>query len=259
MEMTVRPTQGSRGNQRENVVFGAFTCRSSRSLDKEEAIVSLWGGGNRERGRNSQLEPQLHEEAPPEQPQSPFILMVGLVGGCGVVVVMLELEVGSCFVRLLVMMMTVMGWDGGNGEEMRILIHTEVDNSVRQTGTSFLAFSTGKRIERLTAGLLRGLCRFLLPSLLRSLCRWRSSPAQPSPTRCKTAPAWEASLANGISSEAHDHPPGSVPSGWRCWTLNDSDGFRRHWWSDPAAGLAGQGGAMRHASPPTRAVCEICA
>lgn len=101
----------------------------------------------RESERNSQLEPQLHEEAPPEQPQSPFILMVGLVGGCGVVVVMLELEVGSCFVGLLVMMMTVMGWDGGNGEEMRILIHTEVDNSVRQTGTSFLAFSTGKRIK----------------------------------------------------------------------------------------------------------------
>lgn len=35
--------------------------------------------------RNSQLEPQLHEEAPPEQPQSPFILMVGL--GLGLVVV----------------------------------------------------------------------------------------------------------------------------------------------------------------------------
>lgn len=250
--MTGRPTQGSRGNQRENGVFGAFTCRSSRSLDKEEAIVSLCsGGGMRESERNSQLEPQLHEEAPPEQPQSPFILMVGLVGGCGVVVVMLELEVGSCFVGLLVMMMTVMGWDGGNGEEMRILIHTEVDNSVRQTGTSFLAFSTGKRIERLTAGLLRGLCRFPLPSLLRSLCRWRSSPAQPSPTRCKTAPAWEASLANGISSEAHDHPPGSVPSGWRCWTLNDSDGFR--------GGVGWAGWVMRHGSPPTRAVCEICA
>lgn len=29
------------------------------------------------------------------------------------------------------------------GEEKRILIHTEVDNSLR-TGTSFLAFSTGR-------------------------------------------------------------------------------------------------------------------
>lgn len=258
MEMTGRPTQGSRGDQRENVVFGAFTCRSSRSLDEREQL-SVFGAVGTERGGDSQLEPQLHEEAPPEQPQSPFILMVGLVGGCGVVVVMLELEVGSCFVGLLVMMMTVKGWGGGNGEGMGDT-YTHRGGQLRTAdGYVVPCLLHGEEDRKADSWAARFVLGFHCV-LFCVLCAGGDQ-AEPSPVRpdAEQRPGLEGALTNGISSEAHDHPPGSVPSGWRCWTLNDSDGFRGHWRSDPAAGLAGQGGAMRHASPPTRAVCEICA
>lgn len=126
---------------------------------------------------------------------------------------------------MMVIVKMMLGWeDEKTGEEKRILIHTEVDNSVPRV----LHGEGGSKRLTLTAAGLRGLCRFPVRSLLRSLCRIvvAIQPSPCSPTRCRTAPAWEPSLTNGIASEAHDHPPGSVPSGWECWTLNDSDGFR---------------------------------
>lgn len=59
----------------------------------------------RDEGRNSQLEPQLHEEAPPEQPQSPFILMVG--GGWVVLVLELKLKL----LELVVIVKMMLGWE----------------------------------------------------------------------------------------------------------------------------------------------------
>lgn len=176
--------------------------------------------GNGERERNSQLEPQLHEEAPPEQPQSPFILMVGL--GWGLVVVVLMFKV--CLVELLVIVKMMLGWGDGKrgGGEADTYTH-------RGAQLSSLPSPRGERIRRADADSCWA-ARFVPVSSAFSSAFFvpdcGGDPAQPSPTRCRTAPAWEPSLTNGISSEAHDHPPGSVPSGWERWTLNDSDGFR---------------------------------
>lgn len=257
MEMTGRPTQGSRGNQRENVVFGAFTCRSSRSLDKEEAIVSLCSGGDG--GEREELTARAAVARGSASGAATVALHFDGWSGGGLWCGGGDVGVGSwklfCGIACDDDDCDGMGWwkwggdadtythRGGqlrtaDGYVVPCLLHGEEDRKAD-------SWAAARFVPGFHCVLFCVLCAGLW---------WRSSP-----TRCRTAPAWEASLTNGISSEAHDHPPGSVPSGWRCWTLNDSDGFRGHWWSDPAAGLAGQGGAMRHASPPTRAVCEICA
>lgn len=152
--------------------------------------------GERDEGRNSQLEPQLHEEAPPEQPQSPFILMVG--GGWGLV--------GWCWsslVELLVIVQMMLRWEDGKGEEKRILIHTEVDRQTYLPTYRSLPSPRGERIRKADADICAVCAGF--HCVLSAF--FVLSAIQPCPAaRCRTAPAWEASLTNGIPSEAHDHP-----------------------------------------------------
>lgn len=154
----------------------------------------------RDEGRNSQLEPQLHEEAPPEQPQSPFILMVG--GGLGLVGWCWSVGVGvACLVELLVIVQMMLRWEDGKGGEKRILIHTEVDRQTYLPTVSCLLH--GERIRKADADICAVCAGF--HCVLSAF--FVLSAIQPCPAaRCRTAPAWEASLTNGIPSEAHDHP-----------------------------------------------------
>lgn len=157
----------------------------------------------RDEGRNSQLEPQLHEEAPPEQPQSPFILMVGggWLGGVGV----LELECWSWSSLLGGVACDCaddveMGrWERGGEADTYTHRRGQIDIPTYRS----LPSPREERIRKADADICAVCAGF--HCVLSAF--FVLSAIQPCPAaRCRTAPAWEASLTNGIPSEALDHP-----------------------------------------------------